>query len=136
MWFGTFGGGVSRYQEDIWTTFTTTDGLADNHVFAIFESSDGALWFGTPYGVSRYHEGIWKTFTKADELAGNYVTAIHESRDGALWFGTARDGVSRYHEDIWKTFTTADGLAFNSIMPSLSPAMGRYGSEYLEASAD
>ena len=50
-------------QQDVWRTFNTNDGLVDNYVLAIFESNDGAMWFGTREGVSRYKEGIWTTFT-------------------------------------------------------------------------
>ncbi len=40
--------------------FNTAEGLADNSVTVIFESSDGSLWFGTySGGVSRYWEGTW-----------------------------------------------------------------------------
>ena len=104
---------VIAQQRDLWTTFTTADGLADNNVRAIYESRDGALWFGTGGGVSRY-DVTWKTFTTADGLADNHVTAIYASRDGALWFGTYGGGVSRY-DVTWKTFTTADGLTDNHV---------------------
>ncbi len=30
LWFGTDGGGVSRYDGETFTTFTTQDGLANN----------------------------------------------------------------------------------------------------------
>ena len=54
MWFGTLGG-VSRYDGVNWQTFTQEDGLADDLVNSVYQSSDGAMWFGTnPGGVSRY----------------------------------------------------------------------------------
>ena len=101
-------------QHDLWTTFTTADGLADNSVNTIIESRDGALWFGTSGGVSRY-DGIWSTFTTANGLGGDYITAIIESRHGALWVGTDRTGVSRYQDGIWTTFTKVNGLGDNYI---------------------
>jgi ligand-binding sensor domain-containing protein len=116
LWFGTSGGGVSRYRDGIFdAAFTTANGLANDSVRAILESSDGALWFGTSGGVSRYQNDIWTTFTTADGLANNNISAIVESRDGALWFATLAGGVSRYQNGIWTTFTTADGLADTNV---------------------
>ena len=117
MWFGAsmLGRGVSRYQDGKWQTFTTADGLANNSVNCMLESSDGAIWFGTyGSGVSRYQDGKWQTFTSANSgLVGNIVNSMLESSDGAIWFGT-NFGASRY-DGNWQTFTSADGLANNSV---------------------
>jgi len=112
-------------QQDLWTTFTIADGLADNKVNVIIESSDGALWFGTDKGVSRYYEGEWTTFTTANGLVHDHIFTILESRDGALWFGTF-NGVSRYYDEKWTTFSSANGLTDNwisSIIESRNSAL-------------
>ena len=50
LWFGTFGGGVSRYDGKSFTSFTTAQGLANNMVWSrIIEDKAGNLWFAT-YG--------------------------------------------------------------------------------------
>ena len=49
-------------------TFTTSDGLAHNTVWAIHSDPDGVLWFGTSRGVSRYDGKGFITFTPADGL--------------------------------------------------------------------
>jgi hypothetical protein len=54
MWFGSIGGGVSRYDGELFTTFTTRDGLAGNDVLCILEDRSGRLWVGTADGVSRW----------------------------------------------------------------------------------
>ncbi|MEE8391039.1 MAG: two-component regulator propeller domain-containing protein, partial [Anaerolineae bacterium] len=40
LWFGTGGGGVSKFDGNTWTTYTTADGLAHNWVYDI--AIDGA----------------------------------------------------------------------------------------------
>ena len=75
--------------------FTTTDGLAGDHVTAILEDKGGNLWFATSHGVSRYNGQSFTPFTTADGLAGDYVTAIPEDKVGHLWFGTNGGGVCR-----------------------------------------
>ncbi len=112
--------GVIRAQQ--WTTYTAADGLAHPSVRTVFQSRDGAMWFGTLGGVSRY-DGIWRTFTTGDGLGHNFVNSIFQSSDGAMWFGTGDllgtgggGGVSRYDGGRWRTFTTADGLADNFVV--------------------
>lgn len=85
--------GVSRYDGQTWTTFTTKDGLVDNNVMSIIQAQDGALWFGTWYfdgggGVSRYDGETWTNFTAKDELPSDSVFSIFQTRDGVLWFAT------------------------------------------------
>ena len=54
LWFGTWGGGVSRYDGKSFTNYTTAQGLANNEVRTILEDKSGNLWFGTFLGgVSR-----------------------------------------------------------------------------------
>ncbi len=114
LWFGLgFGGGLSRYDGERWTTYTKADGLGGNNVLALLEDSEGNLWFGTRRGgVSRYDGERWRTFTTVDGLVHNRVLSILEDRKGNLWFGTSR-GVSRYDGERWTTYTTEDGLAEN-----------------------
>ena len=67
-----------------WTTYTIADGLANNDVRSVIQSSDGAMWFGTEKGVSRYDGTTWQTFTTADGLAGPGVSSMFQSSDGAI----------------------------------------------------
>ncbi|MBI2505115.1 MAG: hypothetical protein HYW07_18000 [Candidatus Latescibacteria bacterium] len=43
---------MSRYDGQSWQRFTTQDGLVDNFVYSVFQTRDGAMWFGTFGGVS------------------------------------------------------------------------------------
>jgi len=112
MWFGTFGGGVSRYDGKEFVNFTTKDGLASNTVSCICRDKDGFMWFGTGYtvspgnGISRYDGEKFVNFTTADGLASNTVNAVHCDSDGTLWVGTGYipirpgpGGISRYDGD-------------------------------------
>jgi sugar lactone lactonase YvrE len=114
LWFGTQGGGVSKYDGKSFTTFTTAQGLANNIVRSIAEDKNGNLWFGTDGGVSKYDGKSFTTFTTAQGLANNSVRSIAEDKNGNLWFGTD-GGVSKYDGKSFTTFTTAQGLANNSV---------------------
>jgi len=116
LWFGTNGGGVSRYDGKSFVTFSTDQGLANNIVLSIAEDKTGNLWFGTyGGGVSRYDGKSFVTFSTTQGLANNSVWSIVEDKTGNLWFGTYGGGVSRYDGKSFVTFSTAQGLANNSV---------------------
>ena len=67
-------------------TLTEVDGLASNTVLAVFEDSQGNMWFGTTDGVTRYDGENFRTFTTEDGLSRNTTGLIFEDRHGMLWF--------------------------------------------------
>ena len=117
LWFGTFGGGVSRYDGKSFTNITVAHGLANNAVYCIAEDNKGNIWFGTyGGGVSRYDGRSFTSFNTNHGLADDKVFSIAQDRSGNLWFGTAGGGVSRFDGKTFKTFSTADGLAANTVI--------------------
>ncbi len=88
-WWLLLGLGLGVWNGEVgaqWKTFTTADGLGNNFVGPIFQSSDGAMWFGTVAGVSRYDGSSWQSFTVNDGLPSNIVRFIRQSSDRAMWF--------------------------------------------------
>ena len=132
LWFGTWGGGVSRYDGKTFTSFTTAQGLANNAVISILEDKTGNLWFGTGGdGVSKYDGTSFTSFTMAQGLANNTVWSIIEDKAGNLWFGTWGGGVSRYDGKTFTRFTTSQGLAHNIVRSILEDKNGNlwFGTE-------
>jgi ligand-binding sensor domain-containing protein/class 3 adenylate cyclase len=116
LWFGSEGGGVSRYDGKSFTTFSTAQGLASNIVRSIAEDKTGKLWFGTyGGGVSRYDGKTFTTFSTAQGLADNNVNCITEDNKGNMWFGTQSGGACRYDGKSFTTFSIDQGLANNQI---------------------
>jgi len=114
LWFGTQQNGVSRYQNQNWTTFVTTaHELVDNNIKAICESGDGALWFGTSQGVSRYLAEVWRTFNTTDGLPSNSIQTIIASSDGNIWIGTL-NGSAKYQDETGALFSVVFPI-FNDI---------------------
>jgi streptogramin lyase len=98
-----YGGGVSKFDGAVWTTYKTKDGLASNNVYSIAIDKHGNKWFGTDSGVSKYDGTTWTTYTTSNgleynRLAGNLVQAIAIDDQGNKWFGTSDGGVSMYND--------------------------------------
>ncbi len=95
-WFGTWGGGASRFDGQAWTNFTTENGLAGNIVYDVtIDPHDGAVWFGTNHGVSRFDGRNWMSIKAKDGLANENVYAVAIDQYRRLWLGE-KGGV-----DVW-----------------------------------
>src|SRR5467141_2116077 len=119
IWIGTQHSGLKRFEYRNGViggkTYTQTNGLAENSVFAVYQSPDGAVWAGTlTSGVSKFKDGRFVTYTTHDGLASNSVSAILEARDGTIWFATP-NGLSSLSRGHWTTYATGDGLPSNSV---------------------
>ncbi len=105
-------------------TYTERDGLAQNSVYTVHQSSDGTIWAGTVNGgISKLKDGKFTGYTVADGLANNTVTAIEEGANGAMWFGTS-GGLSELANGKWRTYTTRDGLPADNVTSILRDGAG------------
>jgi signal transduction histidine kinase len=119
IWIGTQHSGLKHFEYRNGViggrTYTQGNGLAENSVFAVYQSPDGAVWAGTlTSGISRFQDGRFVTYTTADGLASNSVSAILQTRDGTIWFATP-NGLSSLSRGHWTTYATGDGLPSNSV---------------------
>jgi len=94
IWAGTWGAGVGRFADSVWTNYTVVDGLAGNIVYAIAQGPDGVYWFGTNNGLSRFDGRSWKNYGIEDGLFNLDVYTIVTTQDNDVWVGT-RNGVVR-----------------------------------------
>jgi ligand-binding sensor domain-containing protein len=54
LWIGSVGGGLTRLQDGVATTYTERDGLPSGFISSIREGADGNMWINTGGGVARY----------------------------------------------------------------------------------
>lgn len=108
-WFGTNGGGVSRYRDGEWKTYFPMHGLADYWVYGFGGGTDGTLWIGTWAGANRLDISGGRFTTYYDELVNEWVYGVDVDDRGRVWFGT-EGGVSMYDGSEWREWTHEDGL--------------------------
>ena len=70
--------------------WSTDDGLPNNYISSVLQTSDGYLWVGTFEGVARFDGVNFKVFNKYNhsEIKDNRITVLFESSDQTLWVGT------------------------------------------------
>ncbi len=128
LWFGTIGGGVSRFDREGWTTYAINQEPASNlnQIMAMDFDSNGTLWLGTLcMGVLSLNAGSWTTYTTENAgLAGNCINTVKVAPDHSVWIGTPYEvipdsdqqfsgGVSRWDGKGWST--SMRDLSVNSI---------------------
>jgi signal transduction histidine kinase/ligand-binding sensor domain-containing protein len=73
------------------------DGLPDNNITAIQQTSEGYLWLGTFNGLVRFDGVQFKTYYSANtpELRSSHILSLLAETDGTLWVGTEGGGLVR-----------------------------------------
>lgn len=114
VWVGRRRGGLTRIrrvgEKLITHTFTEKDGLAQDSVYAVHRSADGAIWAGTVSGGISVLDGSgFHTFNTQNGLSSNAVNSITQIRNGSVWVGTP-GGLDEFREKKWIHWTTQNGL--------------------------
>ncbi len=104
----------AQYHFDQWTT---DNGLPQNSVRRIVQTSDGYIWFTTLDGLVRFDGVRFTVFNKSNSknLLSNRFTHIFADSDDTLWISSEEEGVARYRNGEFQSFTTAAGLPSNSV---------------------
>jgi PAS domain S-box-containing protein len=128
VWIGRQHGGLTRLafgpKEISTRTYTVTDGLAQNSVYAVYVSQDGAVWAGTlNSGVSKLKDDHFTNYTKNDGLISDTISSIAEGTDGSMWFGTP-EGLSQLSKNGWRNYAVRDGLTSPDVTCLLEDSTG------------
>jgi len=89
--------GLSRAQmfQTEFEYLSSKDGLAQNHVFDIFQDKDGFIWFSTMGGLSKYDGFNFTNFvyndTDSTSISSNFVKRFLQDSKGRCWV-TTTDG--------------------------------------------
>src|SRR5205085_7849569 len=123
---------TSFIQQSVHTAWTTDDGLPQNSVQAILQTSDGYLWLGTQEGLVRFNGAQFAVCNKktcfnkraCESFKSNDVRVLFEDRQRNLWIGTVGGGVMQYRDGQFRTYTTSEGLRDNTVTAILQDSRG------------
>jgi diguanylate cyclase (GGDEF)-like protein len=115
LWIPKSEGGITRFKDGQFKTYTSAEGLAGEYTMSVGEDSEGGIWVGTvQHGASRFYNGQFTNYTTADGLIDNNVWAVGLGQDNSVWLGTPK-GLSRFKDGRFTNYTTADGLTADYI---------------------
>jgi signal transduction histidine kinase/ligand-binding sensor domain-containing protein/CheY-like chemotaxis protein len=114
---------IREFHQDVWGI---DQGLPQNSVYTILQTSDGYIWFGTELGLVRFDGLRFQVFDKNNTpgIEDNNIAALVEDRRGMLWVGTGSGGVTRYSGRKFAPLTVKDGLPDNSVHAIVEDTFG------------
>ncbi len=85
---------ITQYMHDTWRI---EQGLPQNTINAVVQTSDGYLWLGTEEGLVRFDGVHFEVYdkNKVEQIASNIVLAFCLNQRGNLWIGTHGGGLIR-----------------------------------------
>jgi signal transduction histidine kinase/ligand-binding sensor domain-containing protein len=97
------------------TSWTQQQGLPQDTIHAITQTTDGYLWLGTDEGLARFDGYEFTIYGREHgDMPSNSVTALAAGTDGSLWIGT-HSGLTQYRDRRFRNYSRKDGLADNSV---------------------
>jgi signal transduction histidine kinase/ligand-binding sensor domain-containing protein len=103
---------LTQYSSTVWTQ---EQGLPQDTIRAIAQTTDGYLWLGTDEGLARFDGYEFTIFNRAGgALPANSITALATAPDGSLWIGSA-GGLTHYAANRFRTYAMKDGLPDNAV---------------------
>lgn len=123
MWFGTNGGGITKFDGKNYEYINDKNGLPDNVVYCIKKNnSDGTILIGTNNGLTvydpkliSYKEKAFKTYTTEDGLTHNRIFSICflSTGGGHALLGTG-NGVSNFSNNECKPVILKNNILNNA----------------------
>ena len=90
IWIGTRLGGLARFANNIWTTYSSTNSaLPADQITALAADSLGRVWVGIQVGVAKYDNGAWTVYTAAQApFSNNAIYGLAADKLGNIWIAT------------------------------------------------
>ncbi len=146
LWFGTFGGGLCRFnpETETFTAFTIKQGLPGNTIHSIQEDDKGNLWLATGNGLSKFSitHNICTNYDIKDGLQSNQFTVGHttpgasyKGRDGTLYFGGIK-GLNVFHPKYLQRNQYIPPVVINQFKLFDTPVPGKQVAKEIELKHD
>lgn len=99
---------LSEYNLRSWST---KDGLPNDKIMAVYQSSQGYIWLGSQEGLARFDGARFTIFDKKNTPAipHSQIISLIEDKDSTLWISTIR-GLVNYRHGIFSQVPVQQGI--------------------------
>lgn len=133
LWIGSGNGGIARYQDRRFTTFTAAEGVPEGKIRQLLFDSQGRIWIASEIGgLGRIDDPAAERpqivkYTTAEGLASNSILYVAEDRLNRYFVATTRGlNYIDFDRDSFKRFTISDGLANDQVDTILRDSGGAF----------
>ena len=105
---------ITQYGHDVWTA---AEGLPQDSVRAVTQTSDGYLWVATGDGLARFDGVNFTVFSASNTTAfeRGRISALALGPEGALWIGTVGGGLLRLKDGRVDKIATTPQLPSSNV---------------------
>jgi PAS domain S-box-containing protein len=108
--------GLLKFSQGRFIRYTTEEGLSDNNVWEVTQSSDGNVWVGTAKGLDCICGGKVQVYERGNGLSNEHIVNVFAAQDGSIWvhghFGIVRFKNGTFFALRQKFFSTNDPRRF------------------------
>ena len=90
LWIATEGGGLIRYRDGVFRSYSAKDGLLNDFVRTVYQDRKGTIWIGSDNGLFRFSGEQIERVDNSDAVPAVAIHAIHEDSQGRLWVGGSK----------------------------------------------
>ena len=114
---------ITQYGRGVWTT---ANGLPQDSIRGITQTSDGYLWIATMGGLARFDGVNFTVFNSENTpaLGPNEITAVAADPGGGLWIGTNGAGVLRFLNGKFTQVAAISDLPSDSVRVLIPDSRG------------
>jgi ligand-binding sensor domain-containing protein/signal transduction histidine kinase len=109
VWIGSDGAGLFCWRHGELTNFRKSDGLADDHVTALFEDREGNLWVGTRGGLNMFSDVKFPLYSPEGTEQNAAFHSVCPAAGGGVWAGSDV-GLFRFDGSRFTYYGTNAGL--------------------------
>jgi ligand-binding sensor domain-containing protein/signal transduction histidine kinase len=115
LWFGTFSGGISKFDGKYFTNYTVAQGLSNDGVWTLIQDHLGNIWMGTlGGGVIKYDGRHLSNYKTAEGLCDEDIYCLYEDHKNNIWIAS-KNGVSCFDGKRFTNYFTEQGLPNNVV---------------------
>lgn len=122
LWVGTYYG-LSKWDGDTsFTTYLSSNGMADDWVKKITQDNAGNIWVANGSGISKFDGTTFTAYTSSGSISlipYSDINCLEFDNNNNLWVGTEEHGVMKYNGNIWTVYNTSDGLPLSCFVFSV-----------------
>ncbi len=127
---GSFSGPRKQFAYHNWQR---SDGLPQNSVSSIVQTTDGYIWLGTQEGLVRFDGINFTVFNKENtrEIKSNWITDLSADTEGGLWISAHDGGIIQYKNGSFTHYGKKQGMSDEMVLSVHADGRGRvWGSTF------